>query len=67
MATFEQLNSLLQEAGTCLDAAASVAVDLQFDTDKNVREIGEILMRIFEIRLKIFAIRPDLRPSELAD
>lgn len=65
MATFEQLNALLQEAATRLDEAASLAVDLQFDPESNVRELGEILMRIFEIRMRIFALRPDLRPIEL--
>lgn len=65
MASLEYLNKLLTESSESLDVAAREIRDLQLNPEQNIKVIGEILMKIFEIRLQIYKQRPDLAPDYL--
>jgi len=65
MATLKSLNGLLTKASRSLDEAASQIKSLGLQPRKNIRNIAEILVAIFEIQGQIHAKRPDLIPSFL--
>jgi hypothetical protein len=65
MASLENLDGLLQQAGKLLNEAAHEIRDIPLAPEKNIRAIGEVLIRIFEIQRQIYEQRPDLTPPEL--
>ncbi len=65
MEALEQINKLLNEAGDLLNKAAEKVRDDNFNSEQNVKLIGDALTRIFEVRLQIFEHRPDLKPDYL--
>ncbi len=65
MASLDSLNDLLTEAARLLDEASSQVRDLQLNPEQNIRKIGEALANISEVRLQVYAQRPDLAPEYL--
>ena len=67
MASLDRLEELLVQAGKLLDEAANEIRDLDFSASSNISAIGEALGKIFDVRGKIYLLRPDLRPDYLKD
>ena len=65
MATYEELEILLNEASHLLDRAAENVRDVGLDPEENVRKIGEAMVLVAEIRQQIYKQRPDLKPEYL--
>jgi len=65
MASFDELEKLLETASHLLDASAEQVRDLGLDPQKNIRRIGEAIVLTAEIRTEIYAVRPDLMPDYL--
>ena len=63
----DNLNTLLAEAASNLDVAASMIRSLELDKQKNVYKVGEALANIFEIQHEIYERRPDLWPRYLKE
>jgi hypothetical protein len=63
--SYDELNDLLDQAGKLLDQSAARVRDLDLDPSANIRRLGEAVMLAFEVRLAIFALRPDLQPDYL--
>jgi len=66
-ATLDNLNELLEVAGTSLGRSAPLIRDLDFNKQENVKRIADALTNIFAIQLEIYKERPDLTPPELRD
>lgn len=65
MASLDRLHQLLTESARLLDEAATEIHNAQFDSERNIRKIGEALAKLSEIRLEIYKQRPDLTPENL--
>jgi hypothetical protein len=59
------LNALLSEAAKLLDQSAGQIRDTGLNPEENIRKIAEALAEIFEVRMQIFQLRPDLTPDYL--
>jgi len=65
MPTLESINELLNAASQNLEQAASDIRGLPLDPVKvHIHEIAQALTSIFEIQLHIYALCPDLKPTE---
>jgi hypothetical protein len=68
MASLESINRLLAVATALLDHAATEMRDIKLEpVSENIEHIARALNEAFEVRLKIFALRPDLGPSSLGE
>jgi hypothetical protein len=65
MASYEEIERLLEEASRLLDAAAHQVRDLELDPKRNVRRIAEAITLACEIRSEVYLKRPDLKPEYL--
>ena len=65
MASFEELEKLLEDASRLLDQAAQQIRELEVEPAKNIRKIGEAIVLASEIRNEVYALRPDLMPDYL--
>ena len=65
MASYEEIERLLEDASRLLDAAARQLRDIQLDPKGNVRRIAEALTLVSEIRSQVYVKRPDLKPAYL--
>ena len=65
--SLEELDDLLKEVGDKLNKAAYIVRELEFDTDKNVREIGLAFNRILTIQRDIYKAKPELEPEYLKE
>ena len=65
MASFEELEKLLEDAARLLDQAAKQIRDLDLEPQKNIRRIGEAIILASEIRNEVYGVRPDLTPEYL--
>ena len=63
--SLDSLNALLSEAANLLDKSAGQIRDTGLNPEENIRKIGEALAGIFEVRMQIFQVRPDLTPDYL--
>jgi len=63
--SLDSLNALLSEAAKLLDQSAGQIRDTGLNPEANVRKIAEALAEIFEVRMQIFQLRPDLTPDYL--
>jgi hypothetical protein len=61
--SLDSLNALLPEAEKLLDQSAGQIRDTGLNPEENIRKIAEALAEIFEVRMQIFQLRPDLTPS----
>ena len=68
MASPESIHQLLAVAARLLDSAASEIRDAKLEpVRENITQIGHALAVIFEIKRKIYALRPDLEPAYLSE
>lgn len=65
MASFEELEKLLEDASRLLDQAAKQIRDLDLEPQKNIRRIGEAVVLVSEIRSQIYRVLPELMPGYL--
>ena len=66
MPSLEWINELLIEAAETLDRAALGIRDAPLEPAKeNIHRIGEALTKIYEVQLRIYESRPDLKPDYL--
>lgn len=65
MASLESLDGLLRDAGKLLNQASHEIRDIGLAPERNVRAIGEALVKMFEIQRQIYEQRPDLTPTFL--
>jgi hypothetical protein len=63
--SLDSLNALLSEAAKLLDQSAGQIRDTGLNPEENIRKIAEALAEIFEVRMQIFQLRPDLTPDYL--
>lgn len=63
--SYESLDELLTASAFQLDNAAALIKDFDLAPEFNIKEVGELLVNIFEIQGNIYAIRPNLRPDFL--
>jgi hypothetical protein len=61
----DSLTALLSEAAKLLDQSAGQIRDTGLNPEENIRKIAEALAEIFEVRMQIFQLRPDLTPDYL--
>jgi hypothetical protein len=65
MASAESVHRLLVAASQLLDSAASEMREIGLG--RNVTHIGAALTEIFDIKMALYALRPDLMPAHLAE
>lgn len=65
MASYAELEQLLEEASGRLDHAAKQIRDLGLNPPKNIRRLGDAIVLVAEIRNEVYALRPDLMPEYL--
>jgi hypothetical protein len=63
----DRINAALSAAGMLLDGAAQNIVSSPLDTERNVRRIAEVLMKISEIQDELYELEPELVPLFLRD
>lgn len=63
--SLDSLNALLSEAAKLLDQSAGQIRDTGLNPEEDIRKIAEALAEIFEVRMQIFQLRPDLTPDYL--
>jgi hypothetical protein len=63
--SLDSLNALLSEAAKLLDQSAGQIRDTGLNPEENIRKIAEALAEIFEVRMQMFQLRPDLTPDYL--
>jgi hypothetical protein len=63
--SLESLNGLLLEAAKLLDQSSHQIRDSGLNSEENIRRIAEALIKIFEVQMQIYQLRPDLAPDYL--
>ncbi len=68
MANLESLEALLAEALQCLDESAGLIRAIpQLNVDQNLRRVGHAIHSVWDIQDEIYTLRPDLKPSFVAE
>jgi len=68
MPSLASLNDLLTQAAKLLDVAAGEIRCVPLEPkNENIRRIAAVLMEIFEMQLRIYNLRPDLKPPFLSE
>jgi hypothetical protein len=68
MATVESIHQLLAVASSLLDRAASEIRDAKLEPVRdNIEHIGRALAEVIEIKLQIYKLQPELKPSYLSE
>jgi len=65
MASAESVHRLLVVASKLLDSAASEMRDVGLAND--ITRVGSALSEIFEVKRALYALRPDLMPTQLSE
>ena len=65
-ASLDHLDFELRRASEILDSCATMIRDIPLDpTHHHIKKIGDALTIVFEIQLRIYALRPELMPAVL--
>ncbi len=65
--SLDRLDRQLTRSAKMLGDCTALIRDLDLEADRNMRRIGEALVRIFEIQGQIYELRPDLTPKYLTE
>jgi hypothetical protein len=65
MASLDHLNRLLTKAAHLLDQAAGDFAELGLRPERNIREVGKILVAIYDLQKELHKKRPSLIPAYL--
>lgn len=63
--SLEELETLLIEVGTKLNQSAYLVRKLKFSEEKNIKNIGLALGKIYDIQEEIYSVKPELKPEFL--